>query len=191
MTAFTKITLTPIVSALLAMAAWPVDSSFGEESCDERLSAIRQSIREDYPSVQQITTQELADWLADTSRLPPLLLDVRTEDEYRVSHLKNARHMTQPMPISSVVDELEAGQSVVVYCSVGVRSSDLAVQLAKAGLEKVYNLDGSIFQWANESRPLYSGNHATQSVHPYNRKWGRCLKQELHGKAPSPQKGTR
>jgi rhodanese-related sulfurtransferase len=191
MTAFTKITLTPIVSALLAMAAWPVASSFGEDSYDERLSAIRQTIREDYPSVRQITTQELADWLADTSRLPPLLLDVRTEDEYRVSHLKNAQHMTQQMPISSVTDELAAGQAVVVYCSVGVRSSDLAVQLAQAGLEKVYNLDGSIFQWANESRPLYSGNHTTHLVHPYNRKWGRCLKKELHGKAPSPQKGTR
>ena len=183
--------MTPIMSALLALAAMPVGACFGGESYDERLSAIRQTIREDYPSVLQITTQELADWLADTSRLPPLLLDVRTEDEYRVSHLKNARHMTQNMPISSVTDELEAGQAVVVYCSVGVRSADLAVQLAQAGLEKVYNLDGSIFQWANEDRPLYSGGHTTHWVHPYNWKWGRCLKKELHGKAPPPQKGTR
>ena len=188
MTAFIKITTAPILSTALALS---VASSFGGESCDERLSAVRQTIREDYPSVRQITTQELANWLADTNRLPPLLLDVRTEDEYRVSHLKNARHITQNIPISSVTDELEAGQAVVVYCSVGVRSSDLALRLEQAGLENIYNLDGSIFQWANESRPLYSGNHATQSVHPYNRKWGRCLKQELHGKAPSPQKGTR
>jgi rhodanese-related sulfurtransferase len=178
------------VATLLVLSAFLVGASLGGKSADERLSVIRQSVRKDYPSVRQIDTEELAKWLADTNRQPPLLLDVRTEAEYRVSHLKNDRFILNTMPIDSVIGELEAGQSVVVYCSVGVRSSEYARKLTKAGLENVFNLDGSIFQWANEGRPLYSGDRETHLVHPYNRKWGRSLKKELHGKRPSPQKNT-
>jgi len=189
MTAFTKNTILPIAATLLVLSAFLVGASLGGKSADERLSAVRQSVREDYPSVRQIGTEELADWLADADRQPPLLLDVRGEAEYRVSHLKNARRILQNMPISSVIDDLGAVQSVVVYCSVGVRSSDYARKLQMEGFENVFNLDGSIFQWANEGRPLYSGSRATHLVHPYNRKWGRCLKQELHGKTPAPERG--
>ena len=39
----------------------------------------------------------------------------------------------------------------------------------------VRNLDGSIFQWANEGRPLVRGNQRVQDVHPYDENWGRLL----------------
>jgi hypothetical protein len=55
----------------------------------------------------------------------------------------------------------------------------------------VYNLDGSIFQWANEGRPLYSGTNRVASVHPYDREWGRFLKKELHAPAVLPDPAAR
>jgi rhodanese-related sulfurtransferase len=38
-------------------------------------------------------TRELADWLEDRHRQPPVLLDVRTLEEWNVSHLARARRI--------------------------------------------------------------------------------------------------
>ena len=42
---------------------------------------LKKSLKHRFPKVDWISTQELADWLADKRRPPPLLLDVRTPDE--------------------------------------------------------------------------------------------------------------
>ena len=41
---------------------------------------------------------------------------------------------------------------------------------------KVHNLEGSLFKWANEKRPMVDkqGNH-TVFCHPYNLIWGKFL----------------
>ena len=64
---------------------------------------------------------------------------------------------------------------IVAYCSVGYRSSVFAERLQRAGYLNVRQLDGGIFQWANEGRPLAGG----KVVHPYNARWGRYLHSEL------------
>src|ERR1043166_7618043 len=48
---------------------------------------LKQSLRHRFAKVEWITTAQLADWLADKERPPPVLLDVRTEEEWNVSHL--------------------------------------------------------------------------------------------------------
>ncbi len=48
---------------------------------------------------------------------------------------------------------------------------------------KVVNLDGSIFEWANEGRPL-DGDEAG-GVHPYNRVWGQALRGEAERRGVS------
>ena len=41
---------------------------------------------------------------------------------------------------------------------------------------EVYNLEGSLFQWANESRRMVDQDNAcTEYVHPYNAVWGRLV----------------
>ena len=49
-----------------------------------------------------------------------------------------------------------------------------------AGFEHVYNLEGGIFQWANEGRALYRAGEPAEKVHPYNRTWGRLLDAHRH-----------
>jgi rhodanese-related sulfurtransferase len=125
--------------------------------------------------VERITTQQLADWLANKSRPPPVLLDVRTEEEWDVSHLPGARRVDPNASVEPVISGLPKETLVVTYCAVGYRSGELATKLRAAGFTHVRNLEGSIFQWANEYRPLVRGDEPVTTVHPYSRLWGRLL----------------
>ena len=68
---------------------------------------------------------------------------------------------------------------MVVYCSVGYRSAELARKLTARGHANVANLEGSLFAWANEGRPVYAGTRLADRVHPYDAAWGSLLKPEL------------
>lgn len=151
-----------------------------QKSPEQRLTALRDDIRERYPDVKTITTAALSTWLSDTNRPPPILLDVRNADEYAVSHLKGARRVVPGEPSPALLASLAPDAPVVVYCSVGERSARFARALQEKGFREVCNLDGSIFQWTNEGRPVFSGKNPTQEVHPYNRRWGQYLKQKYH-----------
>ena len=85
--------------------------------------------------------------------------------------------------------------TVVCNCSLGYRSSALAQQLAYE-LDKpvhqelksktvIYNLEGSIFKWANEGKDLEDNKgRKTVYVHPYNIVWGKLLNAELRSSEP-------
>jgi hypothetical protein len=51
----------------------------------------------------------------------------------------------------------------------------MATRLRAAGFNHVQNLEGSIFQWANERRPLVRDGTRVTRVHPYSKFWGRLL----------------
>lgn len=145
------------------------------------LHDIKQTVRTKFPTVQQLSTNELDAWLKDTNRAQPLLLDARAPEEFAVSQLRGARNVEQ---LEAALKDYPKDQPIVNYCSVGYRSSVLSEKLMQRGFTKVYNLEGSIFQWANEGRPVYKGQQMVQQVHPYDAKWGQMLKPEL--RAPLP-----
>lgn len=131
------------------------------------------SIRKQFPQVRQLTTADLAAWLQSTNRVPPILIDVRAREEFDVSHLPGAQRAQSLREVRRIVGS--NSQPVVLYCSVGYRSSDLATRLLKAGITNVFNLEGSIFAWANEKRPVVCGKREVKAVHPYDEKWGQLL----------------
>ena len=137
------------------------------------------TVRARFPDVSQISTVQLSDWLADSRRETPVLLDVRTEDEFNVSHLPNAVREVPPEAIAS-------GKPVVAYCSIGWRSSETARQLSRTGFTNVFNLEGSIFAWASEGRPLESQGKPVYKVHPYDSSWGRLLPNSLRSDQTNP-----
>jgi hypothetical protein len=51
-------------------------------------------------------------------------------------------------------------------------------RLQAAGLVQVMNLEGSIFGWANEDRPLEKDGQPATKVHPYDKRYGQMLKPE-------------
>jgi sterol desaturase/sphingolipid hydroxylase (fatty acid hydroxylase superfamily) len=74
------------------------------------------------------------------------------------------------------------GRSVIVYCSVGIRSTQLADRL-QAGLKshgagQVANLSEGLFGWHNAGLPLQQGAEETSYIHPYNSLWGQLVRRQ-------------
>ncbi|HEY9738597.1 MAG TPA: rhodanese-like domain-containing protein [Trichocoleus sp.] len=132
---------------------------------------VKAKIRQRFPTVSAISTATLANWLEQQPQ--PLLLDVRRPEEFEVSHLPGAR--LAPDLATALTHSPEANQPVVVYCSVGYRSARLAAQLQETYGAPVYNLEGSIFQWFNEGRPVVQHEQPVERVHPYNKFWSLLL----------------
>lgn len=134
-----------------------------------------------FPRVQQITTVEFAQALTNVTQSQLLVLDTRSEAEYAVSHFAEARQLdeTTDLAIAPALQNVSRDSRIVVYCSVGYRSAKVAQQLTEAGFQDVSNLEGGLFQWANEGRttkPIHLGGlvHAgqpTHLVHPYSAVW--------------------
>ena len=135
---------------------------------------IKLLIRARFPTVRHISTAQLAAWLEQEAQ--PLLLDARTPQEYSMSHLERAQLV--PANAQTALPGLDSSTPIVTYCSIGYRSARLAQQLQSMGYKNVFNLEGSIFQWANEGRPVYREQQIKQ-VHPYNRLWGCLLRSHL------------
>ena len=165
----------------LAMCAG-VAASAQEESEDSTISwsLTLKTIRTKFPTVAHISTDTLQAWFDESPKRENLLLfDVREPEEYAVSHLQDARPVSSKDEALKALQGVSSKQRIVLYCSVGYRSSELAQFLMKKGYTEIYNLEGSIFAWANEGRPVYRGKERVQAVHPYDRNWGRLLKKSL------------
>ena len=116
-----------------------------------------------------------------------MILDVRNPVEYKTSHLQNAILAENIKRAKRLLHDVQKHQPIVVYCSVGYRSAKLAKQLMLQGFTNVSNLEGSIFQWANEGRPVYADGKMVKVVHPYDNKWGQLLDQK-YWKKPEEEK---
>ncbi len=148
------------------------------------LAQIKQTVRERFPDVTQVSTVQLSEWLAAPEAERPILLDARSPDEFEVSHLPNARPAADEAQALEELRGTAQSRRIVAYCSVGWRSSALAQKLKARGYANVSNLEGSIFQWANEGRPVYRDGQQVSQVHPFDAKWGRLLKAELRSPLP-------
>lgn len=140
---------------------------------------LKWSLRSKFRDERWITTRQLADWLADERRAAPVLLDVRTPAEWKVSHLPGARRIDPRANARTAAGDLAKDAPIVTYCAVGYRSGAMAHRLRAAGYTQVQNLEGSIFQWANEHRPLVHEGERVRLVHPYNTMWGRLLEPDV------------
>jgi rhodanese-related sulfurtransferase len=125
-------------------------------------------------SVPFIHSEELAAKIAEGTSL--VLLDTRSEKEFRVSHLRGARLVSYDHFSAASVADLPKETEMVVYCSVGYRSERIGEKLQELGFTNVRNLYGGIFEWANQGRPVYDGPKITGKVHAYSRTWGVWLK---------------
>ncbi|XP_075251649.1 uncharacterized protein LOC142344059 [Convolutriloba macropyga] len=176
-----------------------------------KMSLTCKSLRTTFPSVKQMQTHELYSMLEGEDKNGNLVvLDVRPPEEFDVSHIKGSiRVEPSTKDLESVLEAIKTHQSdsslsesttVVAYCSLGFRSSDLITKLAQHCKTKVknsektqsssdqsavpnmqmYNLEGSLFKWANENRPMVDSNDATTALcHPFNSIWGKFLRKDV------------
>lgn len=79
------------------------------------------------------------------------LVDVRTADEFEVSHLKNAQNICVTSDdFKEKVASLDKEKPVYVYCKKGGRSAKAATILKEMGFTKVYDLQGGLTSWQQE-----------------------------------------
>ncbi len=159
------------LSNLLLIQATLADAE-SEKLWEDTLSMVR----EDFPRVQHISTDELAAVLEEHTDFT--LLDTREPEEYEVSHIQGALLAEGVRDALKALKDKSREDLVIVYCSVGYRSSSIAKKLTRRGFKNVVNVEGSLFKWANENRPVFSGEKVVDKVHPYDEYWGRLLDQK-------------
>jgi rhodanese-related sulfurtransferase len=99
--------------------------------------------------IEMVTPLELyeAVYSGDNSQL----VDVRTDEEYQVSHLKDAQNFcVTDESFKEQVADLDKNKPVYVYCRSGKRSHDAANILIEMGFTKVYDLQGGHINWKEE-----------------------------------------
>ncbi|MDN3491177.1 rhodanese-like domain-containing protein [Winogradskyella bathintestinalis] len=139
---------------------------FSQETISELLK------RHNSESVPYISVQELA-----MPKTEVVLLDSRELIEFETSHLKDAIYVGYDnFKLEDTTKLLnDKQQTIVVYCSLGIRSEDIAEQLKRSGYTNVYNLFGGIFEWKNNDFTVYNTTGETENVHAFSKDWSQWL----------------
>ncbi|MBL4623922.1 MAG: rhodanese-like domain-containing protein [Flavobacteriales bacterium] len=118
-------------------------------------------------SINEIDVNELSEMGDDV-----VLLDAREANEYNVSHIENAKNVGHATFSLDSVSGIEKDKKIVIYCSLGKRSENIAKQLVAAGYTDVSNLYGGIFEWKNRGFSVYNNSLETEKVHAYDKVFG-------------------
>ena len=112
----------------------------------------------DAPALSDISADELFQRL-DTEDEPPLLIDVRTPQEYNsvAGHIKK----TKLIPLGELLNNPNVikdyiNEEIVAICHSGSRSMMAAQILAKAGFKDIRNLTGGMMLWHRKGFPVES-----------------------------------
>lgn len=153
-----------LLTALFAVCF--LHCSFTQSTIEETLKKLNKN------SVEYIYLDELQ------KAKNPVLFDTRKKVEYNTSHLKGAIWVGYTnFDVDSVMKHYpNKNATIVVYCSIGVRSENIGEKLLKVGYTNVKNLYGGIFQWKNEGNSVYDNeNNETEKVHAFSKYWGKLL----------------
>jgi len=122
-----------------------------------------------YISVEELQMKRLNDSV--------YILDAREKKEYEVSHLPEAIFVGYSSFSKNKFSHKFKDKSVpiVVYCSIGIRSENIAYKLQKAGYTNVSNLYGGIFEWKNTGYKVYTEGEETNKVHTFSKNWAKYL----------------
>lgn len=99
---------------------------------------------------QEYSVREVATLMQ--SEQPPVLLDVRGQDEWEIVHLENARLLDQSL-LDEMADSWPQDTPIVCYCHHGVRSLNAMQSLRQKGFTNVRSMAGGIDLWAQEVDP--------------------------------------
>ncbi len=133
----------------------------------------REIIRMDHPTIRPaagrapgVDAQTLVRWLeqgVDDDGRPVVMLDTRNAFEVDEGTFRNAidwridRFTQFPAAVNANRAQLE-GKTVVSFCTGGIRCEKAAIYMNEAGIENVYQLDGGILKYFEETGgPGYEG----------------------------------
>ncbi len=93
------------------------------------------------------------------NREPAMLVDVRSEADFRAGHITNAINI----PLDQIEVQINkitsnSKKNIIVYCQKGVRSAQAFRLLNKLGLPKLYTIDGGLDAWLKNNLPIIEEN---------------------------------
>lgn len=102
---------------------------------------------------RELTASDASDMI---QRQDPLILDVRTDLEYKNGHLKDAM-LIPVQELQRRVGELDTymEREILVYCATGNRSTVASKILIDHGYENVFNLRHGIVDWWHRKLPVF------------------------------------
>ena len=99
--------------------------------------------------MKNLSVAELSQWLADTQRERPLLLDVREAWEFALCRIEGS----EPVPLgalSGFLSSIDPERPIVCICHHGTRSMHAGLALERYGCREIYNLVGGVDAWARQ-----------------------------------------
>jgi len=133
------------------------------------LNALHQGIISDYGQVNHMSAEAFDRQNADDI----ILLDIREADEFAISHIAGTQRIDPEISTENLLTLLPkdlTDKTIIVYCSVGRRSTALAARakapLLAKGAADIVNLEGG------------SASGSTDYIHPYNEYWSRWVKRK-------------
>jgi rhodanese-related sulfurtransferase len=96
--------------------------------------------------LEEVTPAELRRRLDEPE--PPLLVDVRTDEERQLARIEPSVHIGLGEFIARVPREIPRDAEVVVYCHSGMRSAQATMWMVANGWSNVRNLEGGIDAWS-------------------------------------------
>ena len=103
--------------------------------------------KEESMRLESISMKQVYDISENMDDYPEyVIVDVRSVEEYRSGHIKNAVNV--PLPNINEID-IPKDKKIIVYCRSGSRSTTAAGELQKLGYKYIYNM-GGILDWEYE-----------------------------------------
>jgi rhodanese-related sulfurtransferase/rubrerythrin len=101
---------------------------------------------------EDITAEELKQFIKSHNEKEYLIVDVRQPDEYTKGHIPGAKFI----PLNELLSDfsgLPANSDVIFYCHSGGRSIAAASMFSEEGLTEktIYNLEGGILSWEGKT----------------------------------------
>ncbi|MEO1181444.1 MAG: rhodanese-like domain-containing protein, partial [Cyanobacteria bacterium J06636_28] len=94
----------------------------------------------------------------------PLILDVRTAEEYEAGHIPGAINI-HFREIAERLDEIPSGP-IVIYCERGIRATIAERTLMAAGIESVLHLEGEMLLWRKNKLPIEQDSFLSETNLP-------------------------
>ncbi len=83
----------------------------------------------------------------------PVVIDVRTPEEYAASHIPGALNIPFDQ-VAQRISEIEAPHGVALYCMIGPRARKGESALLSAGYTSVLHLEGGLAAWMAAGLPV-------------------------------------
>jgi len=140
--------ITSLLALALAACTAPTD--------DPKPGAVPTSVTAEEKPVagpKKITAEELNERIQQSQA--PLILDVRTEEEYELGHIPGALNIPYN-ELSSRLREIEVAKTeeIVVYCFAGKRAKIAETTLDNYGYVNLRDLDGHFKYWRRGGHPV-------------------------------------